>query len=879
MIIFMDIITKHFRLSRIASVLILMNVFSAPSAIAVEKISDESDVTSSELAVAEEPKKKTAEIEINTSGEEDEEVEFNNIFLSNQPIDVKRFSKGNPVTAGKYTATVMLNEKELGKFDIKFDENPQDPLRAIPCLTQKDLVMMGIDLSAIDISGMTEESCVSVKTLIPQASWKMDINEQIFNLHVPQAIVLARHPDEVPETLWNEGVAAGFASYSANYYRSSYDGEVSDSAWMGVDGGFNFLGWRLRIRGDANYSPDSGTAFDSSNLYLAHDVSALKSQLRIGEIYSGTSFFDSIPLHGATLSSDMQMLPDSLNSFRPVIRGVAESNAKITVSQAGNKILETTVSPGPFSISEYSPISTSEELDVSIQEADGRIRQFSIPFNGGGQLLYPGVSLYSLAVGEYNGSDNQDKPVVGQATWQYGLNNYLSLYTGAEYMSDFYSAIGGVAFNLPVGALSVDITHSNVSGDDTLKGQSIGVQYNGFITPTDTSFNIAAYRYSTENFYTLSEAIDYLAQTDWQDREDRIKSQVQVNISQSLSDGWGSFYTSAMLSEYWTSSRKEKSYQLGYSNTFNRIGYSISVNRYYTDDNEKDDQLYLSLSIPLGDRSADNKPLFDYLNTSYSTGNDNSSNLSSSASGYNTDAGLNYGVNASYRKNGYDNNKIENIGANATWDTRYGSWGANISADTEDSRQFSVSGNGGMLIHKGGITLGRTINGESPVALIEAKGAEGAIAMGDRSTRINSSGYTYVSNLSAYRFNEVGIDPSKMERDTELKETSTKIVPRAGAIIYVPFETDDRRSVFFRLKRANGKNIPLGAEIISNSQVVGIVGQSSRAFTRGVEQSGSLSVIWGEGPDEQCRFDYDLPVLMAEDVKQQTLSVDNVICN
>ncbi|HAT8000512.1 TPA: hypothetical protein GF082_13600 [Citrobacter braakii] len=875
------LISDRFRLSSIASTFILLNVVGTANATetpAQNSVSPASSVENSNVQEKEE-NKESEEI-----GTEDEEVEFSNIFLSNQPIDVSRFSKGNPVTAGKHYATVVLNEREMGKFEIQFDENPKDPLRAIPCLSLKELANFGVDPGAINVSGAEAESCISLKTLIPQAKWKMDINDQRFMLNIPQAMVLATRPDEVPDTLWDDGVNAAFVGYNTSYYRSSYSGVSSDSAWVGLDGGLNLLGWRVRVRGDANYTKDSGTTFDSSNLYVEHDVAPLKSRLRVGEIYSSSTFFDGFPLRGVTLSSDTRMLPDSLNSFRPVIRGVAESNAKIIISQAGTKILETTVPPGAFSIDDYNPISSSEQLDVTIQEADGRTRQLIIPFNGSGQLLYPGVSLYSLAVGEYNGSSSAEKPVVTQGTWQYGLNNYLSLYTGAEYMSGYYSALGGVALNTPIGAVSIDLTQSHLSAEEgSREGQSVGIKYNSFISSTNTSFNIAAYRYSTKDFYTLSEAVDRLSETDWMDLEDRLKSQVQLNVNQSLENGWGSFYSSAMLSEYWRSGRKEKSYQLGYSNSLGQVSYSVSVNRYYTDGNEKDDQVYLSFSIPLGDRSGDKAPLFDYLNTSYTRSSKGDSNLSTSTSGYNQDAGMNYGVNASYRRNGYDDNKIENIGANASWDTRYGSWGGNISADTENSRQMSVNGSGGVLIHKGGVTFGRTINGDTPVALIEAKGAKGAkgaLAMGDRAARINSAGYAYVSSLSPYRFNDVSIDPSKMEQDTELKETSTKVVPRAGAIIYVPFATDDRRSVFFRLSLKNGKNIPLGSEIFNeNNEVVGTVGQGGRAFTRGIEQSGTLSVIWGDNTEEQCRFNYQLPETTQEDINSKTLSVDNVICD
>lgn len=116
------IISDRFRLSHVASALLLLNAIGVASA-AESKNADHPILAST-----------------STTTEEDEEVEFNNIFLSNQPIDVSRFSKGNPVTAGKYNVAVMVNEHESGKFDIRFNDNPDDPLRALPCLTLKDMV-------------------------------------------------------------------------------------------------------------------------------------------------------------------------------------------------------------------------------------------------------------------------------------------------------------------------------------------------------------------------------------------------------------------------------------------------------------------------------------------------------------------------------------------------------------------------------------------------------------------------------------------------------------------------------------------------------------------------------------------------------------------
>ncbi len=65
------------------------------------------------------------------------------------------------------------------------------------------------------------------------------------------------------------------------------------------------------------------------------------------------------------------MLPSALASYAPTIRGVANSNAKVTVTQSGYKIYETTVPPGEFVIDDISPSGFGSELVVTIEEADG----------------------------------------------------------------------------------------------------------------------------------------------------------------------------------------------------------------------------------------------------------------------------------------------------------------------------------------------------------------------------------------------------------------------------------------------------------------------------------------------------------------------------
>lgn len=63
----------------------------------------------------------------------------------------------------------------------------------------------------------------------------------------------------------------------------------------------------------------------------------------------------------------------------PVVRGVAESNARVEVRQNKYLIYSTNVPPGPFAFDDIVPVSQSGDLFVTIIETDGRKTNLVIP--------------------------------------------------------------------------------------------------------------------------------------------------------------------------------------------------------------------------------------------------------------------------------------------------------------------------------------------------------------------------------------------------------------------------------------------------------------------------------------------------------------------
>lgn len=88
------------------------------------------------------------------------------------------------------------------------------------------------------------------------------------------------------------------------------------------------------------------------NTYLQRDIQAWRSEILAGDSSTSNEVFDSIPFRGVKLNSTEEMLPNSLRGFAPLISGIAQSNARVTVSQNGHVVYQTYVAPGPFRLND-----------------------------------------------------------------------------------------------------------------------------------------------------------------------------------------------------------------------------------------------------------------------------------------------------------------------------------------------------------------------------------------------------------------------------------------------------------------------------------------------------------------------------------------------
>lgn len=829
-------------------------------------------------------------------------VEYDSSFLMGDgamAIDVSRYSDGNPTPVGTYTVKVFVNEKPVTSLTIPFIDIGKKSAEA--CLTPKNLAQLHIKQpesvgeKAILKKGDEESgNCLNLPALIEHSSVDFDMGDQRLDIIVPQASVNKGYEGYVEPSLWESGIPAALLSYNINGYHNTNNGIDNDSMYAAFNTGVNLGAWRFRANGNYNWTDDGGSNFDFQNRYVQRDLPALRSQLIIGEAYTTGETFDSVSIRGARLYSDSRMLPSQLANYAPVIRGVANSNAKVTITQSGYKIYESTVPPGPFEINDLSPSGYGSDLIVTIEEADGSKRTFSQPFSSVTQMQKPGVGRWDISAGEVNDDDIHDDPYMGQGTYYYGLNNYLTVYTGVQATNNHYLAgLLGVGLNTPFGALGLDVTHSRteIPDDKAYQGQSYRLTWNKLIEPTNTSFNVAAYRYSTQDYLGLNDALQLIDDAKYKDDGDRdtmdnyarMKNQITLSISQPLQDGetdYGSFYLSGSWTDYWATGDSRSDYTLGYGKGFSWGSMSLNLQRTWDEDGEKDDSLYINFSIPLANLlgGESRRSGFTNLSTQMRTDFNGGHSLSMNSSGNNEDNTLNYSVNTGYtmQKEGKD---ISDVGGYASYQSPWGDISASASANSDSNRQYSLSTDGGFVLHRGGLTFTNdNFSNNDALVLVKAPGAKGASINGGSST-IDRWGYGASNALSAYRENQVSLDIDTLENDIELKSTSTMLVPRDGAVVFASFETDQGRSAIVNITRSDGKVLPFGAEVYEGSVQIGNMGQGGQAFVRGINESGELTVRWFENNQPtRCSATYQLPTDQQTVGSSQTLLLNNITC-
>ncbi len=803
--------------------------------------------------------------------------DFDESFVKNLPgvkVDVARYATGNPIDPGIYTLDIFLNGRQISRENVQV---VREGAGTKACLSY-DLVKSLSIKDTVFSSQQAEElrsgnQCIALEDVVKESHAAINSADMQMDISIPQIYLLRSARGYVAPEFWDKGETAFTLNYDTNYYRSVNDGREYDSFYGRALAGFNLGGWMFRHEGSLSWRRQQGDEshhYNAINTYVQRDIPQLKSRLLLGEGNTSGELFDTLSFRGAQISTVDQMWPDSQRGYAPEIRGVARTSAQVTVSQNGSKIYETTVSPGPFNITDLYPTGYGGDLDVTVKEADGSETRFSVPYAAMTRLKRPGMTFYSVTGGVSRKDNMAYTPSVYQGTIQHGFTNSLTGYTGILGSDNYISALLGGAFGLPIGAISLDITGAQTKyGDEKKQGVSYRATYSKKVTQTDTNFTLAAYRFSSSGYYSYDNALqinNYYKKNknDGINYLSRPKQRFSMTASQNFGESYGNIYLTGFIQNYWNSTGTNTQFQLGYNNRIGRVSYTLSANRLLYSTGGHDTQLSLDFSIPLGSESK------NYV-TGSATHNKEGVTAQTAVNGV-------LGENDQYSYNVGASRDIDNKKSGSVSGQYRSPYSMLTASYTKGENYYSASGgaSGAVVALPDGINF--SAYQSTTYAVVTAADAEGARVLGYPNIVLNGSGRAVVPNLNPYRINELAIDPKGIPLDVELESTQQRVIPVEGAVVRLDYKTSKGKPLLIRANQPDGNALPFGASVNDeNGNLVTTVSQGGQIYVRLNKDVSRLHVSWGKAENDNCLVNLESGVVQSSD--NQTLARLTTTCS
>lgn len=790
---------------------------------------------------------------------------LNDLSAAGNRIDLSAYEYGNSQAPGIYKVDVYINNAFIETADVEFKSSTTNKTELIPCFTQEKLNSYGVRTKAIKNLRADENGCVDLKQ-IPEASSKFNFNLQQLKISLPQAALVASVRGFVDPAEYDNGINSLFLNYRA-YGSKGYardDNDDNESYSLNLLPGLNIGAWRLRNYTTWNKSSGSDDdKWDNVYTYAERTIIPLKSVLTIGEKFSPSDIFDSVPFKGVQLATDDNMDPESIQGYAPVVRGIAKTNAKVIIKQNDYVIYQSFVPPGAFEITDLYSTGGSGDLDVIVEESDGSKQQFVVPYASLPVLRREGSLKYSVTSGVYRPADSDvDETPFTQATASYGLPLSTTIYGGFQASSKYQSITAGIGKNLgDIGAVSFDVTQawSSPHNREDISGQSLRFRYSKNLSSTGTNVSIAGYRYSTSGYLTLNDTFDTYGNGYSFGAIDRLKNRSELTISQNLPDGWGYINIGGLIEDYWNQKRQTTSANISYSNSWKGASYTLnyaynrSSVKYTGSDRRHEDEKIFSLNVTVPFTAFMNNTWLNYGMTSASPGSTaNTVGISGTAL---------EGQNLSWNiQQGYDNRDYASGSTGLDYKGTYGEIYGNYDYDNS-WQHLNYGASGSMILHSDGLTFGQSFSDSA--ILVKAPGVADTRITNDVGVITDARGYTIVPDVSLYRRNDISLDTETMPADVEIEVATASVVPTRGSITRAEFDANVGIRAILTLMDPTGKKIPFGATVTYLSKTTGksssgIVSDDGQVYMSGLDESGVLQVQWGRKAQEQCKAPYKL---------------------
>ncbi|WP_305832158.1 fimbria/pilus outer membrane usher protein [Photobacterium leiognathi] len=769
---------------------------------------------------------------------------FDAAFLSEgegAEVDLSSFSRSD-ILPGKYIFDIFVNENYKANEEVIFKDNEA---KVQPCISLQKLSSFGLDLTKISEKKLNQKSCFEYQQ-IKDLGVEVDTAKQTLSISIPQAYLNKDVRGYIDKSRWDNGITSAYMNYYLTGYYNSYHGDNANSVSANVLLGANFNEWRYRSNLFVSDFSDS-PKLNITNNYLYKVIPSIESKIKIGELHSSGKIFSSNSYDGIQLATYDNLLPQSQRGFAPVIKGIAKSNALVTVKQGGNTIYKTSVQPGPFEIDDLYSTGSSGDLHIEIKEEDNSISSFIVPYSSLPSLQRAGHIGYEVNVGKLKNTEHLSDGLFLDSNTYYGLNNTFTIYNAVQLNNNYKALSLGIAANIgEFGALSVNTAYAKSKFQNwDSEGVSTSVLYSKSLMTTGMTVNLAGYRYSSKGYYDLSDVIN---EDNTNIRGNNKKARENITINQSLGK-YGSLYTNYYKQTYWDGS-KENNCMVGYNASIKNITFGLSYSNVKSDNkySSNDKVISFNASMPIYYKDAKNSLSSSYV--SYSADSNLSGDVSHRASFSGSlleDKTLQYSASTRLNSGDFSGN------VNLNYASRLAEYNIGYSKN-KDSQSVNYSMKGGMILHEGGLTLGKNIGDTS--MLVSTNGAANVPLFNQRNVVTDKKGYAIVSFARPYQENSIEIDVDKLDDNIEIAKSVKKVVPTDGAISKVSFDLKKGAKALINVKY-QGKWLPFGSSVIDeNDDQASIVGDEGKIYLSGLQEKQSYQIQWGR--DKSCRLNIEL---------------------
>jgi outer membrane usher protein len=781
---------------------------------------------------------------------------YNSSFLylsdgeHSKDVDINSVINNSGVAPGIYCIDIFVNNEA-----VEYNKNVEFKLfrdDVYASLSNHDLEQWGVNISLLG-----ENRSNRISDIVNGATEKFDINKKRLYITIPQVYLKENSWFNTPPGAWNTGIPSLLTSYYYTAQKNNQGNKVSRSDFLLLKNTLNLAGWQARYDGSFIKNTERKNKWDLNYAYIQRDFNFWQGgSFSFGRNVLSSDLFEPFVFEGVQIHSEDKMLKPNLRNYGPVIKGVAYSNAVVSVKQFGSIIYQANVPPGIFELNDFSTPS-SGEVQVEIKEENGNVREYnqtiaSVPiFQRTGRIRYNfGLGKYYSPYKKSYGSEF----ITGSGVIGLPL---FTIYNGVLISDNYWSAVWGIGGLVDqVGAISFDVTNSfaHYEHDKRKNGYIFSTRYNKSLD--DISINMVSKKHVNEYSTSFEE---YQNNAKKNSSSYRIKKEDSVSLMFDFTPvNRGQLTLSANRTDYWK--RKTDYYLSGnYSMPLEYASIGIALNMLSSTSNDK--SVTLSLDVPLRNISSQYN---GYISSKYVVNNSNSGRqLSFNSSAL--DDTLNYNVNR------YAYNNGNYFGVNAKYKTQFTELKGGYSHQGDSSR-LTYGATGGLAIHQMGITLSKNLSSDNAYALVQTKNINNVSIKNKNNMSTDMFGFAVIPNLIPYQENSISIDVNSVANDIEFKRTNAKVVPSKGALVYLPFSTNTGRKALFTLYDKNKKAIPLGAiaTIKKDGDIIsGIVADQGQVYLTGLSEHGEINVVWNES--QSCIYKYSLNDAHVRDISEETL--------